>query len=111
MTPNAAPPMLHKMAMVTISISAEADRAITGGSPEPSLRDDRGAIGLSSTTRRLIGWRAWAGRKLQRRHRPSGEGRRRGGMIVAARRQADPPPIWQTPRRYTVGSPGLPKGE
>jgi hypothetical protein len=42
MTPNAAPPMLHKMAMVTISISAEADRAITGGSPEPSLRDDRG---------------------------------------------------------------------
>jgi hypothetical protein len=42
MTPNAAPPMLHKMAMVTISISAEADRAITGGSPEPSLRDDSG---------------------------------------------------------------------
>ena len=34
--------MLHKMAMVTISISAEDYRAITGGSPEPSLRDDRG---------------------------------------------------------------------
>ena len=42
MTPNPAPRMLHTMAMVTISISAEAYRAITGGSPEPSLRDDRG---------------------------------------------------------------------
>ena len=42
MTPIPAPPMLHKMAMVTISISAEAYQAITGGSPEPSLRDDRG---------------------------------------------------------------------
>ena len=29
-------------AMVTISISAEAYRAITGSDPEPELRDDRG---------------------------------------------------------------------
>jgi hypothetical protein len=28
--------------MVTISISAEAYRAITGSDPEPSLRDERG---------------------------------------------------------------------
>jgi len=28
--------------MITISISADAYRAIAGGTPEPSLRDDRG---------------------------------------------------------------------
>lgn len=34
--------------MVTISISAEAYQAITGGPPAPSLRDDRGSTARRS---------------------------------------------------------------
>jgi hypothetical protein len=50
----------HIDAMAMISISADACRAITGGSPEPSLRDDRAAIVDHKTHDRLTALRGQA---------------------------------------------------